>query len=73
MKIQAIDPMVNVVRLTARMSAFVVLICAFTVSAGCGQKGALYMPEEQQQTDTAPATDQTTQSESPSNEEVSGQ
>ena len=69
MKIQAIAPMVNVVRLTARMSAFAVLISAFTVSAGCGQKGALYMPEEQQQTNAV----QTTEAPSPSNEEVSGQ
>ncbi len=63
----------NVVRLTARTSALLAFICVLATSVGCGQKGALYMPEEQQPKDAAQITDQTTESASPSNEEVSGQ
>lgn len=63
----------NVVRFLTRLSVCAALIWGLVISAGCGQKGALYMPEQKPAADATETTDETTQSVSPSNEEVSAQ
>lgn len=63
----------NVVRFLTQVSVCTALILGLSISAGCGQKGALYMPEEKPAANATETKVETTQSASPSNEEVTEQ